>query len=616
MFRLTARVCHTSWRLAIFAAFALLALASVGAAHAETRYLKFYHLHTHETGVFAYKVNGRYVPSELKKINYILRDWRKNQAVTMDPQLLDLIWEAYRQSGSNGYINVICGCRSPATNSMLRSRSSGVAKESQHTFGKALDFSIAGVPLKKMREIGLRMQVGGVGYYPTSGSPFVHFDVGRARHWPRMSRSQLLAVFPNGNTVHVPSDGRPLPGYQQALASYKQRRGAADIQFANAGGRSSGGSQTLLSFLFGGGSDEAADESDAEVAPAVTPARAAPVQRQAPVLAKAAPEPEIAIAAVIPQSRRNIARGVALPVPDVFDTSRSKSALQEAKSKLKVDTEAQTQMAMLEPARVPFPTFAPSRQAVASPPLQSGAGASTSADPVDVSSLVSDLQTSDERAKQKPAGGEQLAYAIPTPRDRPEYDAPLDHAATLPNVRSAAAATVSSTRNGLLAAFANAATPIDRRGITRAVETAQVAAPASDRNLMTEASFKSDVRSKSRPSQSTFAAVLESSASVSNGGKGGRVIGAKKASSYNRGAVASADLQDIISTRIEMASLMADPASPATSFKTSAPETARLVVKEPDATFAGNVSSLNVRERANRFAAASVTSTPVIKIKP
>lgn len=241
-------------RLATVAALMLVAFAwanpSAVSAKAETRVLKFYNLHTREKAAFAYKKNGRYVASEMKKINWFLRDWRKKKPTTMNPLLMDLVWEAYRQSGSNDYIHVISAYRSPATNAMLRSRSSGVAKQSQHTLGNALDFYIPDVPLKRLRQIGLKMQIGGVGYYPKSGSPFVHLDVGSARHWPRMSRRELAAVFPNGNTVHVPSDGKPLPGYQQALASYKKRKGQAELAVANAS--SSGGGRTLLAMLFGG----------------------------------------------------------------------------------------------------------------------------------------------------------------------------------------------------------------------------------------------------------------------------------------------------------------------------------------------------------------------------
>jgi uncharacterized protein YcbK (DUF882 family) len=265
-----------------------------GGASAETRSLKFYHLHTHEKAEIVYKRNGRYIPAGLKKIDYILRDWRRNEPVKMDPRLLDLVWEAYRATGSHEYIQVICGYRAPATNSMLRSRSRGVAKKSQHMLGKALDFYIPGVPLKKLRDIGLKMQGGGVGYYPTSGSPFVHMDVGNVRHWPGISRQELVALFPNGKTLHVPSDGRPLPGYEQALAAYKARKsnGETAIALASTGGstKKSGG---LLAALFGGGADEEEDIADvASAAPAPKPraVKQAPAEKSLPGITIVSPE--------------------------------------------------------------------------------------------------------------------------------------------------------------------------------------------------------------------------------------------------------------------------------------------------------------------------------------
>ncbi|MGO7418250.1 DUF882 domain-containing protein, partial [Rhizobium ruizarguesonis] len=82
------------------------------------------------------------------------------------------------------------GSRRTETNEMLRgrSRNSGVAEKSQHMLGKAMDFFIPDVKLATLRGIGMKMQVGGVGFYPKSGSPFVHMDVGGVRAWPRMSR--------------------------------------------------------------------------------------------------------------------------------------------------------------------------------------------------------------------------------------------------------------------------------------------------------------------------------------------------------------------------------------------------------------------------------------------
>jgi uncharacterized protein YcbK (DUF882 family) len=192
-------------------------------AEGDTRTLSFHHVHTGEDLTVTFKRNGRYDLAALKKLDWFMRDWRKNESTAMEPQLFDLLWEAYREVGATEPIQIICGYRSPGTNAMLRARTSGVAQFSMHTKGDAIDFFIPGVPLEKIRNAGLRLQRGGVGFYPTSGSPFVHMDVGSIRHWPRMTHDQLVKVFPNGRTVHIPTDGQPLPGYALALADVEKK---------------------------------------------------------------------------------------------------------------------------------------------------------------------------------------------------------------------------------------------------------------------------------------------------------------------------------------------------------------------------------------------------------
>jgi uncharacterized protein YcbK (DUF882 family) len=208
---------------------ALLVIAGSKATHnaianGDTRTISFHHLHTGEDLTVTYKRNGRYDDAALKKIDWLMRDWRQNQDIKMDPHLIDLVWEAQREVGSKGAIHVVCGYRAPTTNAMLRRRSSGVAEQSLHTHGKAMDFLIPDAKLDDLRAAGLRLQRGGVGFYPGSGWPFVHMDVGSVRHWPRMSHDQLVKVFPNGRTVHVPSDGQPLKGYAIALGDVARGR--------------------------------------------------------------------------------------------------------------------------------------------------------------------------------------------------------------------------------------------------------------------------------------------------------------------------------------------------------------------------------------------------------
>jgi uncharacterized protein YcbK (DUF882 family) len=228
----------------------------------DTRTISLHHMHTDENLTITFKKNGKYDEGALKKLNWVLRDWRKNEATTMDPEEIDLLWEVYQEVGATEPIEIVCGYRSPETNTMLRRRSKGVARFSQHTLGKAIDFYIPGVPLDKLRATAMKLQGGGVGYYPTSGSPFVHLDVGNVRAWPRMTREQLVKLFPDGRTAHIPADGTPLPGYQLALADLEHRHGHAAAQPPKR--------KSLIAALFG--VDKNAEEADDAAQASETPA--------------------------------------------------------------------------------------------------------------------------------------------------------------------------------------------------------------------------------------------------------------------------------------------------------------------------------------------------------
>jgi uncharacterized protein YcbK (DUF882 family) len=257
----------------------LLLLAGAGSvqdatALNETRTLSFHHTHSNEDLTVTFKRDGRYDEEALKKLNHFLRDWRNQDSTTMDRQLFDIIWEVYRDVDGRKPIQIISAYRSPATNAMLRRRSSGVARHSQHMLGHAMDFYIPDVPLEQIRAAGLRLQRGGVGFYPTSGSPFVHLDTGSVRHWPRMTYDQLAKVFPDGRTVHQSSSG-PMKGYELARA---------DIERRGSGGGSDGSGikmPNLFASLFKGSSKPAATEEDDEGA-------SAPVRNEKPAPASIA----------------------------------------------------------------------------------------------------------------------------------------------------------------------------------------------------------------------------------------------------------------------------------------------------------------------------------------
>jgi uncharacterized protein YcbK (DUF882 family) len=191
--------------------FALGLVAGAGSVDADgQRTLSLYNIHTKERLTSVYKKNGKYVPEEMQKINWALRDWRKDESTAMDPDLIDLLWEIHSELGSKEPIHIISGYRSRGTNDMLRRTVGGQASQSRHILGKAADVHFPDVPVRMLRYSALIREKGGVGYYPTSAIPFVHVDIDRVRAWPRLPRNELALLFPTGKTQHLPDDGHPI----------------------------------------------------------------------------------------------------------------------------------------------------------------------------------------------------------------------------------------------------------------------------------------------------------------------------------------------------------------------------------------------------------------------
>jgi uncharacterized protein YcbK (DUF882 family) len=150
-------------------------------AGAPIRRVAFHNLHTGEAVNAVYWEKGAYVPDALSEVNHVLRDFRNGQVHPIDPRLLDLLDTLSARVETRSPFHVISGYRSPQTNAMLRRRSSGVAHNSLHMKGLAIDIRLADVDLPRLHEAALSLSGGGVGYYPASD--FVHVDVGPVRRW-------------------------------------------------------------------------------------------------------------------------------------------------------------------------------------------------------------------------------------------------------------------------------------------------------------------------------------------------------------------------------------------------------------------------------------------------
>lgn len=156
--------------------------ARYGLSGAQERSLSLLNTHTGERlKKVVYWEQGRYLPDALGHLNHVLRDHRTDEVHPIDPITLDLMAAISRKVDAKSPFEIISGYRSPVTNKMLRNDSTGVAKNSFHMQGKAVDLRLPGIPLKDVRKAALELRMGGVGYYPKSD--FVHIDSGHVRSW-------------------------------------------------------------------------------------------------------------------------------------------------------------------------------------------------------------------------------------------------------------------------------------------------------------------------------------------------------------------------------------------------------------------------------------------------
>jgi uncharacterized protein YcbK (DUF882 family) len=152
------------------------------AALPSARTLDFDHTHTGEQLSIVFAVGTHFVPDALGALNRFLRDHYSGEIGRIDPQLFDLLYRTRQELGTDQPFQVISGYRCETTNARLRNtRGGGVARQSLHMLGKAIDVRIPGVPLADLRDAALTQQGGGVGFYPRDR--FVHLDTGRVRNW-------------------------------------------------------------------------------------------------------------------------------------------------------------------------------------------------------------------------------------------------------------------------------------------------------------------------------------------------------------------------------------------------------------------------------------------------
>jgi uncharacterized protein YcbK (DUF882 family) len=145
------------------------------------RKVSFRNSHTGEMFSGVYRVGDKYLPDAFDRINIVLRDFRTNELFPIDPRVIDIVYTVHGMTQQSEPFEILSGYRCPKTNSMLRAGSGGVAKNSLHMTGQAIDLRLPGFNTKRIRDLAVSLMAGGVGYYAKSN--FVHMDTGDVRSW-------------------------------------------------------------------------------------------------------------------------------------------------------------------------------------------------------------------------------------------------------------------------------------------------------------------------------------------------------------------------------------------------------------------------------------------------
>ena len=173
--------------LGAFAATALVAAPNYAQASGflrgagDIRRIKMYSTRTSETLNVIYWIEGNYIKDALAEVNWFMRDWRKNKMCMIDTRAVDIISAAQQLLDTQSPFLMLSGYRTPATNALLRSNSSNVAKKSLHILGQAADLRMQGKSVRQIARAASSCAAGGVGRY--SNSNFVHIDCGENRLW-------------------------------------------------------------------------------------------------------------------------------------------------------------------------------------------------------------------------------------------------------------------------------------------------------------------------------------------------------------------------------------------------------------------------------------------------
>jgi uncharacterized protein YcbK (DUF882 family) len=166
------------------------------------RRLRLANAHTGETFDGPYRDDNGPIPSAMADLAVFLRDFHSGEIIAMDVGVLDFLAAVMEATGETE-AQILSAYRTRATNEMLARTTFGVAENSQHLYGRALDVHF-GARLAEAMQAARSMRSGGVGWYPSSG--FIHIDTGPVRNWD-LDDAGLGNLLFDGRQIHFNDKG-------------------------------------------------------------------------------------------------------------------------------------------------------------------------------------------------------------------------------------------------------------------------------------------------------------------------------------------------------------------------------------------------------------------------
>jgi uncharacterized protein YcbK (DUF882 family) len=163
--------------LLLAAGLCLIGVGTASAPLAVPRRLKLKNVNTGETFEGIYRDGKGPIPTAMEDLVQLLRDHHVGKTGPLDIATLDFLADVMAATGQGSAL-ILSAYRTPETNSRLARTRFGVAEQSQHMYGRALDVSFDR-RLADARNAARQMRRGGVGWYPTSH--FIH--IGPMRNW-------------------------------------------------------------------------------------------------------------------------------------------------------------------------------------------------------------------------------------------------------------------------------------------------------------------------------------------------------------------------------------------------------------------------------------------------